>query len=256
MSAPLDVRIVANLSHPDTLAIGLTAASTIIGALIGATIAYLVARQTAKENRQAATAARRQAEEAATLRAEVKLMQLANAIAGYHHYAERGIEQAKIAMGDPEIETWLVMRSFAGKATEINIDADDLIAFTRAREFDFVTRILYLVSIYTSMIYGVESYGKRRDELLNMITPDQMEGLIGHITTSKDEFRHLAPYIATVSDLAEQARVQMKEVYDLCLQVLDEFGPIVRRYFDDPKFPIPGRAPGDGSTAAAAASGT
>ena len=242
MLIPFDVRIIANLSPPDWWTIGLTGAATILGAFIGAYVSLLVARQTAKESRTAADAVRREAEEAATLRIEVQLMQLVNATAGYHLAAERRIKAAKEKLGKGDVDTWLVMVSFAGKPTEININADDLVAFTRAREFGYVTRLLYAFSVYNAMIYGAEAHGHRRDELMQKITPETMQGLIGTIALNSDELRELAPHIATVKDLAEQIREGMKEAHQLASSVLDEFGPIVRKYFKDPSFPIPARA--------------
>jgi hypothetical protein len=240
MATPIDVRLIANLAPPDWWTIGLTAAATILGAVIGAIIAYVVARQTATENREALRAMRRDSEEAATLRAEIKLMELMNAVAGYYIQTEKCIEMARTAIGG-EVELWRAMRSFAGKPKEIIIDADDLTAFARAREFTYLTKLLFLVSRYNCMIYGVEAYGKRRDELMAMITPTEMNGLVGSITMNDMEMRRLAPYIATVHNLALQARSDIKDVYDSALAILDDFGPIVRKYFDDPKFPIPGR---------------
>ena len=119
MTVPIDVRILANLSPPDWWTIGLTGLATILGAVIGAGIAYAVARQTAKDNTNAAAAARRETEEAATLRAEVKLMELMNAVGGYHLAIERSIEGNLKEYGEGVADTWQVMLSFAGKPREV-----------------------------------------------------------------------------------------------------------------------------------------
>ncbi len=242
MTTPLDVRIIADLSPTDWWTVGLTGAATLLGAVIGAGIAYLVARQSAAENRNQIEARRRDREETATLRTEVKIIELMNAAAGYHLQMERYIEESKKQLGE-FVELWRAMRSFVGRAKEISIESDDLIAFIRAREFTYLSQILFLASRYNAMIDGVEAYGSRRDQLMEMITPVAMKGLVGSIEVNEQEMRRLRPYIATVQDLAEQTRTNVTEVFEMAKKVTAEFGPIVRRYFNDPKFPVPGIAP-------------
>jgi hypothetical protein len=137
--SPLEVRIIGNLSPPDWWNIGFTGGAAILGALIGALIAYLVAKQTARENREALKAAQRQTEEAATLRAIVKWMELLNSIAGYHFAMERTIANGLAEVGGIPLETWMVMLPQVGKPHEIHIEADELVAFTKSRKFDFLT---------------------------------------------------------------------------------------------------------------------
>ncbi|HEX4158222.1 MAG TPA: hypothetical protein VHY79_07080 [Rhizomicrobium sp.] len=242
LTTPLDVRIAANLSSPDWWTIGLTAAATIFGAIIGAVIAYVIARQTARESRTTQREARRAAEEAATLRAEIKVVDLVNLAAGYHNQVERVIEEGKRDIGDQNVETWKVMRAFVGKPVEIHMDADDLIVFTRSRKFGYVTDLLRAVSAYNSMIYGVEAYGRQRDALMAQITPYEMDGLIGKTAIHHDHYMKLAPYMATVEKLANDMRKEIEDVYTASLKASDDFGPIVIKYFNDPKFPVPGRS--------------
>jgi hypothetical protein len=87
---PFDVRIVGSLPT-DWWNIGFTAGAVLVGAVIGAGISWWVAYQTAKDSRRATDDARRVTEEAATLRAIVKFMELVNSTAGYHLANERMI---------------------------------------------------------------------------------------------------------------------------------------------------------------------
>jgi hypothetical protein len=88
------------------------------------------------------------------------------------------------------------------------------------------------------MTFGVAAYSERREQLLAMTNPVEMRGLVGTTVDDEGERRRLAPYRAAVDDLAKQARQDMKEVYELAVQAMTEYGPIVRKYFDDPKFPV------------------
>ena len=239
MYTPIDVRIIDNLSPTDWWSNGITAAATIIGAIVGGVSAYIIARQTAKESRQASADIRRQAEETATFRAGLKLMELVNAVAGYHHGAENEIEQTKRRLGNDQIDTWQVMRGFSGQPQEISINSDDLVAFVRARKFSYVSEVFHLLSRYNAMIYSADDYSKRRGELLARFTPTQMSGVLGTVEMDERERRQLAPHIMVVSDLAKQLRSEMKEIYELSLRASKDFGPIVREYFNDARFPIP-----------------
>jgi|HubBroStandDraft_6_1064221.scaffolds.fasta_scaffold86222_3 hypothetical protein len=243
LPSPLDVRIVGNISPPDWWTIGLTAIATILGAAIGAGIAFLIARQTASENRNAAAVARRESEEAATLRALVKVMKLVNSIAGYHMVNERTL--AKIPKQHQQsLEIWITLLPQIGKPQEIHIEPDDLIAFTKSREFSFVTDLLGLCSQYNSMIYGVEAYGIRRDRLMERLTPEMMDRYFEGASWDDPKLRPLMPEIFAVRDLGDAIRAETKSLYEEALKVQPQFGPIVRKYFDDPHFPIPGIVPG------------
>jgi hypothetical protein len=162
MAPPIDMRIIGS-PPTDWWNIGLTVAATIIGALIGASIAYFIARQAANENRDVAKSTRRANEEAATLRAVVKFMELVNSIGGYYIGGEatisKGMEVHRKALRTG-IETWVVMLPQVGKPQEVRIEPDDLIAFTRSREFKFVTDLLNLCSAHNSMITGSKNTAK------------------------------------------------------------------------------------------------
>lgn len=234
---PLDVRIVGNLSTPDWLTLAATAGATIIGAIIGAGIAYLIAQQTAQETRKYIATARRDAEEAASLRAVVKIMQLINLVAGYHDVMERTIETGRKSLGNPKAPVWAVLLPMVGKPVEVHITADDLIAFTRSRRFDYITDLLGYTGQYNSMIHGIAEYGKLRDAIAIRLSPVRMEGLIGLNVTIPPE---LVPQIVAVSDLAERLQKEVQELYSGAPKLVAAFRPIVQKYFNDPHFPFPG----------------
>lgn len=236
--SPLDVRIIGNLSPPDWWTIGLTGGAVILGAIIGAAISWIVAKQAARDNRKIAETVRRSGEEAATLRAITKIMELVNAAAGYHFQVEKEISEAKRQTGK-DYEAWQVMVARVGRPHEVYITADDLIAFTRSRKFDYVTDLLHLVSQYNSMIFGFEAYSKRRDELNSMLTPDRIDGRVGSMAATPEQMLKIAPYVIGVRDVADSLRQEAKEVYETSAVLAQRFGPIVRSYFNDPKFPVP-----------------
>jgi len=238
--SPLDVRIIDNLSPPDWWNIGFTGGAAILGAIIGAGIAFLIARQTARENRDAIQSARRQTEEAATLRLIVKWMELVNSIAGYHFNMERTIKAGTEDAGDAPVETWMVLLPQIGKPQEVHIDPDELIAFTRSREFDFVTELLRLCSRHNSAIYGVEAYGNRREALMAMITPEIMDQIVSGGAWQHAELRPLMPYILPIRMLADQIREEAKSLYADAIKLQPSFRPTIQKYFSDPKFPFPG----------------
>lgn len=55
------------------------------------------------------------------------------------------------------VELWRAMRSFSGRAKEITVDTDDLVAFILAREFTYLSQILFLVSRFNAIIDGIEA---------------------------------------------------------------------------------------------------
>ena len=148
------------------------------------------------------------------------------------------MKQAAEDFGEGQFETWKMMKAIVGRTDVLNIDSSDLVLFTKAREIDFVPRLIYLFDRYNAMTFGVATYSERRNELLEMTKPVEMRGLIGMTAEDREEWTRLAPYRAVVDDLAKQAREDMREVYELAVRVLNDYGPIVRKYFNDPSFPI------------------
>ncbi|OYW03318.1 MAG: hypothetical protein B7Z58_03865 [Acidiphilium sp. 37-64-53] len=235
MHPPLDIRIIGDLSAPDWWSIGLTTSAGILGAIIGALVSYLVARQTARESRQAEQAARRSAEEEATYRVGLKLMEIMNAAAGYHLAAERSIADNNAS------EVWLTMQAFSGKAKDITFESNELVAFWKGRQFEYITRIEFLINSYNSMIYSVEEYGMQRNNLMNKLKPDTMQGLVGRVFLTEEQLRNLNPEISAVRDLAMKVRDAMKDVHEQAAAAVDDFKSIVRKYFGDSNFPVPVR---------------
>jgi len=233
---PLAVRIVGNLSSPDWLTLGATASATIIGAIIGAGIAYFIARQTARENRAAMNLAKRDAEEAATLRALLKVTHLINLVAGYYEVIERTIRDGRKNLGDPKAPIWAVLIPLVGKPVEIHITSDDLIVFARARAFAYITELLSYASQYNSTAHAIAAYGNLRDVIATRLAPLQMEGLIGRSVPVPPE---LVPQIAAVNDLAERLWAEVQDLNSDMTKIVNGFGPIVQRYFGDPHFPVP-----------------
>ncbi len=240
MSQPLDIRIISNLSSPDWWNIGFTSAAAIAGAVIGAGISYLVALRTANDSRREAQFARLEQEKMSTYRLGIKLLDLVNSAAGYHRGAQKAIQEAKNQLRDGNFQTWKGLKAFTGQPIEITLESSDLFVLWKARELALVSRIVFVVANYNAMIYNVEDYGKRRDALMMKFKPE-MTGLVGSFYLDDLERRTLSPEIASIQDLADQALQHIQEVFEEGLKIVDEFGPIVRKYFDDPEFPVPGR---------------
>jgi hypothetical protein len=130
-----------------------------------------------------------------------------------------------------------------GKPQEVHMHADDLIAFTKSREFGFVTELLNACSAHNSLIYGVEEYGRRRDGLISRVTVEMMDRYIDGAGWNDPELSRAMPYIMQVSDLADALCEEMKTLYGTVLGLQPRFQQIVRSHFGDPHFPIPGITP-------------
>ena len=239
LPSPLDVRIVGTLPT-DWPAVFITAGAGVLGAIVGGLISYMIAREGASQTKSALLAARRELEEAATVRTTTKLMELADEAAGYHLQIEREFQIYRDGHdGQQPDDDWLAMRPLVGKPKEINVTADDLVILVRSRNFDHLTKLMHLFSLYNSMIYGIEGYSARREALMEKITPEELVGIHGKVAMHPKQFAELLPKIITASTLAKQIRKEASEVFDLAIEVIKEFGPIAKAYFNDPKFPIP-----------------
>ena len=170
---------------------------------------------------------RRDAEVAATLRAMTKIVSLVNGAAGYHLQIERELIEAKTHTGR-HMAPWQVMTPRIGKPFEIEIIADDLVVFIKSRNFDYVSEVLHVVSLYNSMIYGFVGYSERRERLGEHMTLDDLNGLLGGANLGREQYLRVAPYLLPVIQLAEHLRREAKEVYEAATRIGREFRPIVQ----------------------------
>ena len=182
------------------------------------------------------------------MRAILKVMQFGNAIAGYRHQIEGSIAEAEAEMGVPlpDEHLWQGMLPIAGgESSFVHFDADDLLAFVQAKALDYVSRLILASDRFNGFVHGVAAYSRKREELTAMYSAD-MDGQIGTAEMSVDEYRRLLPYITVVNHLARQVREDSQALYDEVAKLIVEFGPIVKRYFDDPTFPAPSLTGGSG----------
>lgn len=216
-----------------------TVVGAIIGAIIGSGVSYLIAKQTAQEAREVRRAERLETEKMATYRVGLRLLELLNFTAGYHNAIEKGVREAESRVGNGNFEIWQAIKSFSGSFEKLNIDPDDLIVFWQAKEFIYISKILFIFSDFSAMVAGAEIYSKRREKFLERLVPDTMTGLTGHLSPSPEQIKILAPEVAVLNDLASQMRNHNRDLYNRAVQIVKDFKPIVRKYFDDPKFPVP-----------------
>lgn len=217
-----------------------TVVGAIIGAIIGSGVSYLIAKQTAQEAREVRRAERLETEKMAAHRVGLRLLELLNFTAGYHHAIEKGVREAESrSVGNGNFEIWQAIKSFSGSFEKLNIDPDDLIVFWQAKEFKYISNILFIFSDFSAMVAGAEVYSKRREKFLERLIPDAMTGLTGHLSLTTEEIKILTPEIAVLNDLANQMRNHNRDLYNRAVQIVNDFKPIVRKYFDDPKFPVP-----------------
>ncbi len=63
------------------------------------------------------------------------------------------------------------------------------------------------------------------------------EGSVGESYLSNEEQRRLLPRMMELNSLIKGLRQHLAEDSEMALKLAREFGPILRRHFNDPKFP-------------------
>jgi hypothetical protein len=215
---------------------------TVLGAFIGAGTSYLIAQQNLKNTREAARLQRRDHERVATMQATVKLMRLANTLYGLQSQIEEGREATSQQQGfDLNAPASYVRAVEIDDGAFVRFEVEELVVFLEARRGDFLSRIIMLGDRYNGLMEGIRAYGAARNAFLLQF-PALMQGGAGQPLLTNEQLLKAAPHYASLNVTAGLMIEHIDEYLTDARTLAQDFGPIVRKYFDDPAFPVPSLA--------------
>jgi hypothetical protein len=234
MPAALTVTLVSN--GPDIWDASVALGSALLGAIVGAVPAFILARRASKEVLERDRTARRETEKAVGMRAHIKLGTIVNSMLTIRR-------QLRFAISSPPIEgaeLWQCVEPVIGFAGEerTTFEAEEASLFLAAGKRDYAEALLLLGRRHAVQAEVLKEYGARREQLRrDMPPPVAIEGRQGHTILSHEELMRVRPQMVSLNTLLEQLLEHMEADIALALALANDFGPILRGYFSDPNYP-------------------
>lgn len=221
---------------PDIWEAAVAAGSAMLGAGAGAIPAFMLARRASQEVLERDRITRRETERSIGMRAHVKLGTIVNSMLTVQRQLRQAIADAPVEGA----ELWQCVEPVVGFAGEdrITFDAEELALFLAAGKGDFAEALLLLARRHAVQAEVLKEYGVRREQLRrDMPAPAAVQGTRGSTFLTHEELMQVRPQMVGLNTLLSQLLEHLAEDVGLALALADDFGPILRTYFDDPKYP-------------------
>lgn len=211
----------------------------VIGALAGGIPAWLLARKASKETLERDREQRVAREKALAFSVSVKLVVIVNSVLSL-----RGHVKGCLSLLDtPEhkhMVPWQVLIPMVGHTDEgdTRFTAEEMAIFMAADEMEYLRDIMLLAQRHAAAIASFREYRVARDGLRPMLpAPEGFDGQMGTMLLSQQQVNALAPYTIPLDNVARDLAESLEEDLELARRVANDFGPILKRYFNEPKMP-------------------
>lgn len=231
-----DATVLVASTGPDAWDAAVAFGSAIMGAIVGAVPAFILARRSSKEVLERDRTARLEQEKAVGMRAHIKLGTIVNSILTLQR-------QLLAAVGDAPaegVELWQCVLPVVGFAGEerITFDAEEAALFLAAGRGEFAEALLLLARRHAVQAEVMKEYNFRRTQLRkDMPPPRHVEGSVGSTYLNQEEMMRVRPQMVELNSLLEQLLGHLEEDVVLALALARDFGPILRPYFKDDSYP-------------------
>ena len=219
---------------------GITAISTLIGAIVGALVAgviqYAVSKGEHRRNRAIAAEDRKDAQRAIALRIMSKTFSITNQLHSIMSTMLTSLEEAK-AGGNEHFALWQRLQPVSSlPAHPTRIDDDEIALLFAVSLSGEANELLMLSEKFYSTIEAVRLFNERRTLLTDQM-PARMAGPVGTTYLKHDEYQRLAPRMYELQDIALQIRVAIMEDLEYAMEIAKKIGPSFKDYFGDKLFP-------------------
>ncbi|MEA3037115.1 MAG: hypothetical protein QOH04_2892 [Sphingomonadales bacterium] len=230
------ITVSAASNGPDIWDAAVALGSAVVGAVVGAVPAFVLAKRSSREVLARDRTARLEAQKAGGMRVHIKLGTIVNSMLTLKR-------QLREATSNPPMEgaeLWQCVEPVVGFAGEehITFDAEEAAVFLAAGKGDYVEALLLLARRHSVEAEVMKEYGVRREQLRrDMPPPAVVEGTKGSTYLNREEFMRVRPQMVGLNTLLTQLLEHLDEDVALGLALARDFGPILRDYFKDPTYP-------------------
>ena len=208
-------------------------------ALAGGIPSWLLAKRQSNETLARDREQRREKEKTLAFAVCVKLLEISNSLVLLrNHVAES--EALRLLPDNIHMEPWQTLQPLSGQTDEgmIRFTPDEMAVFMAAKHREFVMDAMLVARRHASSLEAFAEYCERRSSLLlNAPVPDSFEGDVGRGWITDTQRRAMMVHTIPLNAIAATLPDRLAQDLALVRSVCEQFGPIVKNYFDDPGFP-------------------
>ena len=187
MTAPIDVRIIANLSDTDWRSIISTGLAGIFGAAVGGAIGYLGQLETIKEARRERETARRERQEAL---AYSLLMKLSKIYLDYRAFKQVLDDAAKRQTAARFREPWHSLQAISSGPGPITFSSDEKALVASMGDSNLFNDLMFMDEIHNATVGTFIDYSNRRNAHQQELDGEAAGNIIRTAETAEDIRRH------------------------------------------------------------------
>jgi len=211
------------------------ALGAILGAAAGAVPTFIIAKRSFRETLQRDADARTERQRSAAFRLMVKLLKAVNDANTIKRQIDESVASVeKLGLNDSML--WEKMTPLTGLSPTIdNFDAEELAVVFSAKENVLANDLMLFMERHHTDELILIDYAQRRRDLCDSVQAE-MNGMIGSITLTPDQYRVIAPRAAELESIAVQAKQSVDENAAMAIDVVKRYVKSMQKYFDDPEF--------------------
>ncbi|NEJ27609.1 hypothetical protein GR205_06420 [Rhizobium leguminosarum] len=213
---------------------GITAVSTLLGAVVGALVAGgIQAAVSYKEfirNKNEADTNRLETRKAAAVKITTKVFTITNQLYSILSTLLRSLEDAH-GSGNKHVALWQKMLPMSGlPLNPTRIDEDELTFLFTIGKSHVATELMVLSEKFYALVEAVRTFNQRRTELTDGLAAS-MAGALGTSMLTSDQYRTVAPRMYELEDLANQISEALLEDIEHAVDTVEKIGREFQTYF-------------------------
>jgi len=212
------------------------ASATVLGAVIAAIVAFVLARQsnTAIEKRDAHQ--RKQSQKSALLRLQTRASILASDVASTMKVIDIMLAEANAA-GRTGWPKHARITSIIGSFETIEFPIEELEPLVEAKEFDLIQGLVEISMRHKEFSTAISTYSQLRLDLKNKVTISRSDGNVLSAELSQTQLQQLQPYLIELETLIDQAISMGRGIEKRANSLVQGIGPAARKFLADNTFP-------------------
>jgi hypothetical protein len=215
-----------------------TFGSTLLGAVVGATVAgvtsYILARQSNKETAAREWAKRRNDDKALAFSLIVKIGEVVSSLASLHHQTEGNIAAAEAEGVDGPL--WCKMLPMVGMEKRIHFESQEIAILLPLKMDSTINSLFILDDQHNSLLATMQHYSAKRTAFGERFGAD-MSGSVGSTTVTIEQYRLAGPPVAELEALAIAIRTDSKKWFEGAIKVFIDVASQLEANFSDVGFP-------------------
>ena len=197
----------------------------VVGAVAGGAIAYLLQRLSLGEARKLREAAQLATNKALGHALLLKMVQIFSNLVHFHAHMEESW-RAEIAQ-DPAAEPWQVVKPIINLPDWVRFTVEEKSLLLSFKDDDLFNSMVSMDAIHNDLVNLFAAYEEKRTALVSLL-PSQMEGAVGTVEISREQWPVIRPRMIEVNLLGNDIRARSKQDYEQARHCFDRLQEVLK----------------------------